>query len=78
MLTDQTFNSCASTNVFAPQFKPVSAHNNFQGSATMNPFVPTMPQMNMQPANFTMNADFKAFVPQQASSTPFTPVAQAA
>ena len=76
MQADQTFNSSAQTSVFAPQFKPSTAQPNFQGSATGNPFVPAMPQTNMQNVNFTMKADFKAFVPQHASATPFTPVSQ--
>ena len=78
MLADKTFyTSNDSTNVFAPTFKPSAAQNGFQSSATGNPFVPTMPQQQARPAPFSMKAEFKAFVPMQASNAPFTPVSPA-
>ena len=78
MLAEQAFfTPNDSSNVFAPQFKPLAVQTNFHSNASVNPFVPSMPQQTVQPAQFTMKAEFKAFVPQQAAGTPFTPVSPA-
>ena len=56
------------------QFKPLTVNTGFQNNTSGNPFGADMQSNVSKPAQFTMKADFKAFVPQTTNTTSFTPV----
>ena len=67
MIADQTPFTAENKSVFCTNFKPFEANNGFKPSLNSNPFANEMSLQFSPSTNFSMNTEFKSFVPQNTN-----------